>query len=86
MYRGKYSSELGAKKALVKYGTIESTLDEHFNQSEVNMCNRGDIVLYESELGLTLGVKWANGVATSGYDGLLIVSVPTEDIKCVWSL
>ncbi|MBL4297853.1 hypothetical protein H8F06_21475 [Vibrio fluvialis] len=62
-YRGRYSTELGAKRALTKiHGSIESAFDAHFQRVDPAFVQRGDIVLIESALGRAAGVVWAHSI------------------------
>ncbi|WP_412497296.1 DUF6950 family protein [Vibrio fluvialis] len=62
-YRGRYSTEIGAKRALNKtHGSIESAFDACFKRVVPEFAQRGDIVLLESELGKAAGVVWSNGI------------------------
>lgn len=70
-HRGKYSTEIGAKRALAKYGSIEDVLDKLFTRIDYNLAKRGDVVMYESELGATMGVVWNGGAFTPSEIGLV---------------
>ncbi len=83
-YRNKYKTEIGAKRALVKYGSVEKALDEHFKRINYNFAKRGDPILFTSELGLTVGVKWSGGLLTMGLKGMVLVS--EFEPEAVWSL
>lgn len=74
-HRGHYSTELGAKKALVKYGRIEDVFDSRFSRvADHKLARRGDVLTYESELGTTMGVMWSDGVYAMGLDGIVKVN------------
>lgn len=85
-HRGHYKTELGAKKALIKYGTIEDGLDGLFPRVEFNQCQRSDIVLFNSELGATLGVKWSCGVLCVSEKGLVVNEVNPDDVIACWRI
>ena len=58
-YRGKYKTELGAKRAVKKFGTVESKLDKHFERVDPRLARRGDIIMHESG---NFGVCFGGGV------------------------
>lgn len=74
-YRGQYDSELGAKKALLKFGSIESTLSSLFSEIPVAMAQRGDVVLFDGDNGKTVGVMWAGKIWSTGETGVVPVNV-----------
>lgn len=57
VYRGKYSTELGAAKALKKYGTgdLKSTLDSMFEARPIGRLQRGDLVWSGDAVGVCVG-------------------------------
>ena len=83
-HRGTYSTEIGAKRSLLKNGTIEESFDEFFERGTFGFAQRGDVVLYTSELGETLGIKWTGGVLSIGYNGCHVVDVDEKNIGAVW--
>lgn len=83
-FRGKYNSEMSAKKALAKIGGIEQTMDKLFPRVHFNFAKRCDLILYESELGQTVGLVWSNGLLVMGPDGYVLVT-EFEPIA-VWSI
>lgn len=85
-HRGHYTTEIGAKKALIKYGTVEESLDTHFKRVDYLMTQRSDIVLYKSDLGPTLGFKWSNGVVTVSDAGLVSVDVLASKVLSCWRI
>lgn len=56
-FRGKYSTELGAAKALIKYGAgdLETTLDGLFDVIPVGFIQRGDGVWNGESVGVSMG-------------------------------
>lgn len=77
-YRGGYESELGAAKIQKTVGTIEDTLDSHFERVGALQMRRGDVGMLESGIMFLYfgGSKWAaskNGVA-----------MINEKVKHVW--
>lgn len=60
-YRGKYKTERGAKKAIVKrHGSVEGVLDAYFSRINPAFIQRGDLVTYQGPNGLSVAVRWAN--------------------------
>lgn len=57
VYRGKYSTELGAAKALKKYGAgdLKSTLDTMFEARPIGRLQRGDLVWSGDAVGVCMG-------------------------------
>lgn len=70
-YRGRYTSETGAKRALLKlHGSVEGAFDAHFERVPVALAQRGDIVTYVDESGVTAAaVRWAGGYWAALRDG-----------------
>lgn len=62
-YRGRYTTEIGAKRALIKsHGSVENAFDAYFERVDAMLAQRGDIVAYKDEAGLTAAaVVWAGG-------------------------
>ncbi|AUS01885.1 hypothetical protein NVP2044O_21 [Vibrio phage 2.044.O._10N.261.51.B8] len=85
-HRGHYATEYGSKRALIKYGTVEESFDRHFDRVEPVMAKRGDVVMYSSPQGDTLGIKWSGGVLTISDAGVTLVDVPLTDMLTVWSI
>lgn len=62
-YRGRYRTELGAKRALAKtHGSIAAALDAHFERVPVAMAQRGDALVFDGPQGQTAAVMWAGRV------------------------
>ena len=58
-YRGRYSTEIGAKRVLAKtHGSIEAALDALFVRVPIAMAQRGDALVFDGPNGLTAGVMW----------------------------
>lgn len=57
VYRGKYTNEIGAAKALKKYGAgdLRSTLDAMFDARPVGRLQRGDLVWNGEAVGVCMG-------------------------------
>jgi hypothetical protein len=60
-HRGRYSTEIGAARAQVKYGTIEQTLDSYFPVTTDNLKQRGDICTHILEDGSLSVAVWFSG-------------------------
>lgn len=69
-YRGKYSTEIGAKRALVKrHGSLEAAWDACFERVPSAAAQRGDICMHEAPDGMAVAVRWAGawwGMTESG--------------------
>lgn len=78
-YRGTYDSALGAKKALLKFGSYESALSRHFTEINPRMAQRGDAVTLTFDGIKTVGVLWAGKVTTLTEDqGLILIDAKIE--------
>lgn len=82
-YRGKYTTEIGAKRALKQqHGSVEAAFDACFARVDANLAQRGDVVLFDGDLGPTAGIQGAEGVVWSvGLNGLAIIK---PDVKVAW--
>lgn len=86
-HRGTYTTEIGAKRSLVKHGSIQDSFDNAgFERIDFNFAKRGDVVLYNSELGETLGVKWTGGVLGLNENGVNVADVKHDDVIAVWEI
>jgi len=69
-YRGRYSTEVGAKRVLSKgHGGLDSALDSCFQRIEPAFAQRGDVCLHETPDGKAVAVRWASawwGVTNAG--------------------
>ena len=56
-FRGRYNTELGAARALRKYGagTLEATFSAHFEDVPPALARRGDLVLAQGSIGVCIG-------------------------------
>ena len=62
-YRGRYSTEIGAKRVLAKtHGDIPAALDALFERIPVAMAQRGDALVFDGPQGQTAAVMWAGQV------------------------
>lgn len=73
--RGRYKTKNGAFRVLQKeFGTLEEAVSRYFDDIPVNQARRGDIVMFESDDGKTLGVLWANKLWAVSTDGVRVVN------------
>lgn len=84
-FRGRYSTEFGAQRALLKYGagTLEATLDAKFEERGVAFARRGDLVFSQGAVGLCLG---ATGRFLTEADGGGFHDVPRAEWAKSWSI
>lgn len=69
-YRGHYSTETGAKRALkARHGSLEAAWDAYFERIDVKLAQRGDVVAYDGEMGRSVGVVWAGEIWGMTPDG-----------------
>ncbi|MGN5115646.1 DUF6950 family protein [Aeromonas sp. 55A] len=62
-YRGRYRTEIGAKRVLAKtHGDIPAALDALFARIPVAMAQRGDALVFDGPQGQTAAVMWAGQV------------------------
>ena len=82
LYRGRYTTELGAKRVLAsEHGSLAAAFGALYSEVPPAMAQRGDVVLFESDLGLTAGVQWVDGVWAVGLNGVVFV---TPDVLKAW--
>lgn len=83
-YRGRYKTELGAKRVLRStHGSLEAAWDASFRRVPINLRQRGDVVLFDSEHGRCVGVVWANAIWAATDKG--VHRVRAEPLIC-WSV
>lgn len=71
LYRGKYRTETGAKRALVKtHGSIEALWDAAFERVPAALAQRGDVALYDGPEGRGVAVLWAGEWWSTAEDGV----------------
>lgn len=76
-YRGQYNSALSARKALLRgHGSIVGIFDSVFERVPVKLAQRGDVVVFSTEQGLTAGVMWNGQIWFTAEHG----AVPTNAI------
>ncbi|WGL93747.1 DUF6950 family protein [Arsenophonus nasoniae] len=69
--RGRYNSKIGALRVLKsEFGTLEDALNRFFTVAQNARHRRGDIVMFDGDDGLTLGVLWANKIWAVTDDGV----------------
>ena len=85
---GKYSTELGSKKFTIqKVGTthLPALLDIYLGERiEKNFAQRGDVVTFEGDLGLTAGILWTGFVWAMGPNGVVTFPINKIKITDVW--
>lgn len=83
--RGKYSTELGAKRHLKSvYGDLEQAWDSKLTRIDINLVQRGDVVLFEGELGSTSGIYWNGGVFAPTLEGVLFLDEMHKNLTAAW--
>jgi len=86
-FRGKYTTEKGAMRALIKYGngTVKDTFSEILGtfKPRLNAC-RGDVALIDTPTGHAVGIVFNGEVWVASPDGLITVSLK-EALGC-WSV
>lgn len=84
-FRGKYSSEIGAKRLLSKAGGLEVVLSASFDEVEFNFAQRGDLVLVNTDIGPALGIMWVNNsVWLHSPEGVKLYSNINDRILKTW--
>ena len=86
-FRGKYTTEKGAAKALIKYGhgDIKSTLNAIFGPLKPRFnAGRGDLVLVETNMGDALGVVASGKIWVATLNGL--ATMPLNRALGCWSV
>lgn len=86
--RGKYKTEQGAKRHLVsEYGSIEGAWDRSFERLEnINFVQNGDLVTFNSELGLTSGIYWNGGIFAPSQTGVVLMTEMHHNILDAWRI
>lgn len=85
-YRGKYTTELGAAKALKKLGggTVEATFDALFPAIGAAFAQRGDLVFNGEAIGVCIGdVAYFVGQEA---DHIGLVTIPRNEWSKGWSV
>lgn len=85
-FRGKYQTAAGAVKALIRFGagTLEQTMDAKFPIMPIGYARRGDLVFYQSNVG----VMWVGFALFAGEEGAFegLVRIPRADIYKAWAV
>lgn len=75
-WRGKYDSETGAKKALLRGGgSLEKVLAKYLDEVPVKMAQRGDIAVVENAGTRCAGVIYGGAVWVPGEEGLVCLRI-----------
>lgn len=84
--RGKYSTELGAKRHLsAVYGSIEAAWDSQLERLEnINFVQNGDVVLFEGAMGTTSGIYWNGGLFAPTMEGVRFVDEQHSNLTAAW--
>lgn len=82
-FRGRYTTEIGAKRLLLKKGSLETFLDSELMAIPVDYVQRGDVVLIQTDTGPTLGIYWSGRSAwMQGMTGVaLFMEIKNRIIK-----
>ncbi|AVJ51776.1 hypothetical protein Vid5_gp21 [Pantoea phage vB_PagS_Vid5] len=83
-FRGKYKTEVGAKRSIAKQGGMIEVLNGKLEAIHPNFAQRGDVVLFDGELGATLGIYWNGGVFAAGPDGIVLFDEIHDKITNAW--
>jgi len=88
-FRGNYDSQEGANKlsGLANKRTLREFIDRMAENCGVEpippeMAGRGDVALFDSELGETLGIFDGHQILRMGYEG--VIAVPRSVARCAW--
>ncbi|MFN3474092.1 MAG: DUF6950 family protein [Blastomonas sp.] len=82
VFRGKYTTELGAAKALRKYGagSIEATFDSFYPERPIAFARRGDLVFNGEAVGVCVGAT-ALFLSDDGY-----AQIPRAQWQKAWAI
>ncbi|MBD1590357.1 DUF6950 family protein, partial [Pseudomonas typographi] len=71
VYRGKYTTEAGAKRLLKQnHGSLEAAWDACFSRVSPAYIQRGDVTMYDAPGGRSMAVFWANEYWSVADDGV----------------
>lgn len=71
-----YHNKTGANKVIKAHGkTIVDLINDYMEPIDVNLAQRGDMVLFSGEMGMTTGILWTDGVMSAGNYGAEIFNV-----------
>jgi hypothetical protein len=70
-FRGKYKTQIGAARALIKYGHggLEQWCNHNFESIPPKKARRGDCIMHMTERGFALGVCIGDRFAAQGENG-----------------
>ncbi|QBQ72940.1 hypothetical protein QJV43_gp24 [Serratia phage Serbin] len=86
-FRGKYSTEIGAKRLLAKANEdgLTGVLDGKFAQVDLPYVQRGDLVMVQTDAGPALGIYWSGqSVWLQGLEGVQLFINIKERILKAW--
>ena len=85
-FRGKYKTELGARRALKRYagGDIKSAADLILERVPVEQASRGDIGLVTTDSGESLAVLFNQRAWAMSLSGM--VDLPISSVICAWRI
>lgn len=85
-FRGKYKTEAGAKRQLAKASEdgLVGILNDKLEPIDPNLCQRGDVILFRTDLGPTTGIYWHGGAFTTSPDGVKLFDSIHNDIIKAW--
>lgn len=87
---GQYDSEISCKRYMIKRAktsSLASVLDTFLPvRVEPKYAQRGDVVTFEGELGLTAGVLWSGIVWAMGPNGVETIPLNLITIKDTWRI
>lgn len=84
--RGKYKTEVGAKKHLSsKYGDLFKAWDSKLERLQnINFVQNGDVVLFEGPMGTTSGIYWNGGVFAPTLEGVRFIDEAHNKLLAAW--
>lgn len=87
---GRYSTELGSKRFMLekaKSTYLPTMLDVYITQRvDKKYAQRGDVVTFNGDLGLTAGVLWSGVVWAMGPNGVETFPLSKIEITDIWRM
>lgn len=85
-FRGNYDSEGGAKIELSKANKngLVGVLNDKLEPIDLDFCQRGDVVLFRTELGPTTGIYWHGGAFSTAPDGVRLFENVHDHLIKAW--
>lgn len=86
-FRDKYSTEIGAIRAMKRYGAgkLKDTLLQEFGAPIARLnAGRGDVVYFNTEEGETAGIVFGGGIIATGPAGIVVKPITAGEI--FWSI